>query len=521
MIALPRCKDLEIKMLTNAPTASAALVTQTESTYNFAYCPLPTHTNSSQKYIQSQDDALARVIHEMRMRAECLPYGLGVGIYNAYNSSRVQYNEKQKASYAENAKIKSDKQSNDTCALNKLDGLVEEICPLPSQDDAVASQTKQTDDTCALIAQFDDDFSSQVEEICPLSPQSDTVVEEEEIEELCEEDDSDTSSYFDYISSIMDYLVDSVKEFTRISLQKVHDLYETIQTSFQNAEQPVQSATIDNLTCAPKENTPQALMLRAKPPAIERIFNDGILGVSRQREKLLTKLSTFYQVHSNEVDNIRQFCQAIERASLSGPIKLLVIEAHGTASTLRLGSETINVEDFFNGQQDLSCLTLMAPNVKVVLASCDTAHDHQHVFENGDVISFNTQKLFAHYLPSGTVYAADFTVLKGSLDIALQPTFKIHAYGTDITHAMSRIFEWRQFIENMKKINSAYVKIPLYYLGNKAPARREMIEISPQNGTLVHDSLSYFKMKKNDGNPSLKNFKPLKEFSSARKLGPV
>jgi len=73
----------------------------------------------------------------------------------------------------------------------------------------------------------------------------------------------------------------------------------------------------------------------------------------------------------------------------------------------------------------------------------------------------------------------------------------------------------------MKKINSAYVKIPLYYLGYKAPARREMIEISPQNGTLVHDTLSYFKMKKNDEKPRLKNCNPLKGPSSVRKLGPV
>lgn len=452
------------------PIAHTSLISNAEVTYNFGFCP-PRTFKATGKYEQHQNDALARIIDTMDRRATNLWYGLGYGIGQVLNISQENdslQHEHESGLFDLNEKIEN---ADESCAAT------DEF----NEENSVTSANHQSTDE---LIELNNDEPYEEEQVCPVSNEPTSSA-------LPVEEDSESSSYFDYISSIMDYIVESIKEFTHLSVTKIRGVI-SFQVFYEQAK-PAQST--ESATCTLQKNTPQAVMLRSNLPMIEKIFNDKILGVRTKRENLLNKLSQYYQTHASEIKNIAGMCKVLEDASLSGPIKLLIMDyPHGTPSTLKFGAENIDVDNFFNQKQDLSCLKLMAPDVKIVLASCDTARDYHYQFENGDIVSMNVQKLFAHYLPGATVYAADFTVLKGSLDISVQPVFRAEAHGTDITDTMQHILEPARLLENLYKLNKSYLGITLYYLGYQAPTHRAMIEISPRNSTLQMQP--YFSMKK-------------------------
>lgn len=225
----------------------------------------------------------------------------------------------------------------------------------------------------------------------------------------------------------------------------LRELYDTTVNLFKKLrswnveDEPTASQSISPLSSEPAR--PQALILRStyKKYPFENIF-DYLSLQSFNYHLFLNQISEYYQVNSNLVANIQEFCGAIKKASDIGPVKLLILSGHGSSSLFHLGdthspSNYISVNEYLtNDKNALSCLKLLDSNVRIVIESCNVGADNPVTLIEGDYpsISINIQKLIAIHAPGSTVYAPDFYTFKNSLSITFSPNFQVSSLGAHL-----------------------------------------------------------------------------------------
>lgn len=276
-----------------------------------------------------------------------------------------------------------------------------------------------------------------------------------------------------YYSSVYDYISATIYSLTHC---------------FANSQSQKMEAS------AAVEGKPQAVILEAKLSKLENAFR-GLGG-----QEYANQLSDHYQTHLQEIENISQLCSAVEKARENGPIKMFILLAHGSPSKVDLGSEVIDIDNFLihAKSQDLSCLQHLGKDAIVVLGSCDTAHEKEYTFYEGKyTIPMSILKLFALHTQGSTVYAPDFTITKGSLDMTFEPRFNVKAYGDDTGYMGIKVEEANSITDMIyyfMRLEMEYLKtIPRLWGGTTA---KELKVISPEHAEFCHEVLPYYAMKK-------------------------
>lgn len=278
----------------------------------------------------------------------------------------------------------------------------------------------------------------------------------------------------------------------------LRELYDTTVNLFKKLrpwnteDEPTVSQGIPPLILEPSR--PQALILRSTYTnyPFENIF-DYLSLQSFNYHLFLNQISEHYQINSDSVANIQEFCGAIEKTSEQGPVKLLIISGHGNPSFFQFGNTDsrnnyISVNQYLtNNNNALSCLGLLDGKVRIVIESCNVGTDNPIRLVDVDYpsISLNIQKLIAIHAPGSTVYAPDFYTFKKSLSITFSPDFQVSSLGVH-----SGYF----YADGLLHSSLSFLSLLLDYPNFKQAMQRSFKKISPEETEFCQEVLPFITM---------------------------
>jgi hypothetical protein len=228
-----------------------------------------------------------------------------------------------------------------------------------------------------------------------------------------------------------------------------------------------------------------------------------------------------------DIRSINQLCDVLEKAKTQfGPIKLLVIEGHGTPGLLYLSNEQkINSHDYFDANQKhpLSCLNdFLEPDASIVLNSCSTAGDNYYALDSmtnkfikidskkvdENSVRMNIQDFFLVHAPGRTVLAPKDILAGGSLRIKLEPSFNAdYRVSVELHEMISKLFKKDGIISVglLYLIEKDYIvffptsiqrKIYKTIKQGLELPKADMDIISPENSSFCTKPISYYAMQK-------------------------
>lgn len=225
-------------------------------------------------------------------------------------------------------------------------------------------------------------------------------------------------------------------------------------------------------------------------------------------------------IHSG-ITKPAEICETLATVNQFGPIKLLILNGHGSPYSIQLGSTTdpygaIYINQYFttntNDELSLSCLdTYLDKDAIIILESCSTAREHKHRLKDSSYsFHINMHNLIAMLAPGRSVYAPDYDVWTSSMEIDFRSPVKVTGTGADITkffEECSTIFQII-FNKNCKGFQSlekeAFKSAVPYFIGNGTLPIRPFKVVSSENAPFCKEVLPYFRAKKYCDNINLK-----------------